>query len=64
LQIPAAIPISVKTSRRRTAANDQLVFQQYRFSHNGAHSTRAHDFGDGGQQVDGEYEKVNHRYRW
>jgi hypothetical protein len=28
----------------------------------GAHSARAHEFGDGGQQVDGEYEQVNHRY--
>jgi len=41
-------------------ADNQLVFQQYGFSHNGAHSARAHDFGDGGQQVDGEYEKVTH----
>ena len=27
-----------------------------------AHSARAHEFGDGGQQVDGENEQVNHRY--
>src|SRR5437016_1981172 len=25
-------------------------------------SARAHEFGDGGQQVDGENEQVNHRY--
>jgi predicted dinucleotide-binding enzyme len=27
-----------------------------------AHSARAHEFGDGGQQVGGEYEQVNHRH--
>jgi hypothetical protein len=27
------------------------------------YSARAHEFGDGGQQVDGKNEQVNHRYR-
>jgi hypothetical protein len=31
--------------------------------HDGAYSTRAQEFGNGGQQVDGEYEQVNHRHR-
>jgi hypothetical protein len=44
------------------AADDQLVFQQQGFSHDDAYSARAHEFSNGGQQVDGEYEQVNHRH--
>jgi hypothetical protein len=28
-----------------------------------ATTARTHEFGDGGQQVDGKNEQVNHRYR-
>ena len=38
-------------------------FSNKDFGHDGSHSARAHEFGYGGQQVDGENEQVNHRYR-
>ena len=31
--------------------------------HDGAYPARAQEFGNGGQQVDSEYEQVNHRHR-
>ena len=37
------------------------MLQQYRFGHDRAYSARAHEFGNGGQDVDGEYEQVHHR---
>src|SRR5262249_36819755 len=43
------------------AADDQLVLQQQGFGHDGAYSARAQEVGNGGQQVDSEYEQVNHR---
>ena len=53
--------IQVRRPPLRSAADEQLLLQQQGFSHYGPYSARAHEFGDGGQQVDGEYEQVNHR---
>jgi hypothetical protein len=36
------------------------MLQQDGFSHDGPYSARAHEFGNGGHQVDGEDDKVNH----
>ena len=47
--------------RHRRLLIDQLVLQQQGFSHDNTYSGRAHEFGNGGQQVDREYERVNHR---
>ena len=42
-------------------ADEQLVLEQQGFGHDGAYPARAQEFGDGGQQVDGEYKQVHHR---
>jgi hypothetical protein len=55
--------IQVRRPPPRTAADDQLVLQQDGLSQDGAHAARAYEFGDSDQQVDGEYEQVNHRHR-
>jgi len=38
------------------------VLQQQGFSHDNTYPARAQEFGNGGQQVDGEYEQMNHRH--
>ena len=43
------------------AAEEQLLLYQQGFGHYNTYSARAHEFCNGGQQVDGEYEQVNHR---
>jgi hypothetical protein len=54
--------IQVRRPPPRAAADNQLVLHQQGFGHDGAYSARAHEFGNSGQQVDGEYEQVNHRH--
>ena len=44
------------------AADEQLVLYQQGWGHDNTYSARAHEFGNGGQQVDGEYEQVNYRH--
>ena len=44
-------------------ANGTWCFSTKGFRYDGAHSARAHEFDDGGQQVDGKNEQVNYRYR-
>jgi hypothetical protein len=53
--------IQVRRPPPRAAADDQLVLQQQGFSHDSTYSAWAHEFGNGGQQMDAEYEQVNHR---
>jgi hypothetical protein len=53
--------IQVRRPPPRAAADDQLVLQQRGFGHDRAYSAGAHEFGNGGQDVDGEYKQVNHR---
>ena len=55
--------IQVRRPPPRSTADEQLLLQQQGFSHDGAYSARAQELGNGGQQVDGEYEQVNHRHR-
>jgi hypothetical protein len=50
------------SSQKLAAADEQLVLYQQGFGHDNTYSARAHEFGNGGQQVDGEYEQVNHRH--
>ena len=49
--------------RRARLLMSNWCFSTKNFRHDGAHSARAHEVGDGGQQVDGKNEQVNHRYR-
>jgi hypothetical protein len=46
----------------RAATDEQLVLYQQGLGHDNTYSARAHEFCNGGQQVDGEYEQVNHRH--
>ena len=43
-------------NRDHAAAVEQLALHQQGFRHDNTYSARAHKFGNGGQQVDGEYE--------
>jgi hypothetical protein len=53
--------IQVRRPLPRAAADERLVLYQQGFGHDGAYSARAHEVGNGGRQVDGEYEQVNHQ---
>src|SRR5271169_3495239 len=55
--------IQVRCPPPRSTTDEQLLLQQQGFSHDGAYSAGAHELGDCGQQMDGEYEQVNHRHR-
>ena len=47
--------------RRARLLMSNWCFINQGFGHDNTYSARAHEFGNGGQQVDGEYEQVNHR---
>ena len=53
--------IQIRRPPPPAAADDQLMLQQQGVRHEGPYSARAHEFGNGGQQMDGEYEQANHR---
>jgi hypothetical protein len=48
--------IEVRRPPPRAAGDDQLVSQQYGFGHDGTYSAGPQEFGNSGEQVDGEYE--------
>jgi hypothetical protein len=52
--------IQVRRPPPRAAADEQLLLYQQEFGHDNTYSARAHEFCNGGQQMNGEYEQVNH----
>ena len=55
--------IQLGARRRARLLMTNWCFSNKDFSHGNTYSARAHKLGNGGQQMDGKYEQVNHAIR-